>query len=1264
MSCNVNFDSELYQNLKSVTGDSFEALRLYSVGKSEKFMNQYTGSLDQNNDPDFEAVVLFDSGISSEVVDSPKLIMDAEVNFPNIAVVIRERSLGRSIIDEKGKYVENFTPNSNKSIIANKFFRYINKAGRITKPYFPYTTGNLKQDQNLVDTINGYFDNTVVFYNGKTAKIEFTEEVEQSKAFTQNDTYMAYQELELEEQRLKTEYTDSDLIAPKKTLQDQFISIINRKQELIKLLERRLTNKKVNRDQIHSRIHKLENEIKTIRKKRTNAVLEQMAKDQLIEINNNFTRIEADLANPDVKELTLLNRMQQLLENSYYLRTWSDINKLIEYSSNEDRARINQIQGTVEDLYHKYIKLGQEIFTKVANLKSFRSDFTTDQLFNATKDEKYLTSKVLGLHRSNIELLKVVDDLIAQARDAANDEFLNKQADIIEKIDQLKKYRNVTGNALWEPFLQYSNTGAWTGNLIGRYSYEFYQKKHELAQQALSTGKRKPYYTWLADNTREITLEEINSGKSDIFTESDIQKQRDLIKRFNEDKEIFRQSLIDNGTYDHLDETARENAIEAEVAYWDFLRNPEITFQENVNKSKISKDRYGFRDLYVISEKPLSKWKDNRFDTILSDPKLLEFYRYIKTTLSENNQHLPFIKNLTGNYIPELKKEFFEEMREANLVGKGNLIKDELIEAISSTSIEEANRTVSIKGKEISSIPVKMMEGKLTPDQKLKDLGRVLLEHTKMAINYKYKQEIEPLALAATDFIDEMEEIVSENKDKVFKKVISREGKLVNAKDHLQYNIDAFFYNKRKKREEGKTKIKLTTSEGKKQIDVLQERLLKGEITEEQFAKMKMEIGRNMTFGDIADTTITYTYLKALSFPNIVSPTVNLFYGILSNMIYAAGGVDIDTKSAIKAHGIVMKALTPKIGKILNKEYVEKIYAWMSRLDLLGDINESAYGKTVSFSNKLTALQQGAERINQGSLMVGILLTQKLKDKNGNTVSVWDAFKVKDGILEWDTERMGEQEKVPADKIKTDSGINMYRFGRYVARVNEQIHGDYKSPLAIKRTAAGRILALFKTWLGASVEHRFGEETYDQLLQRYIKGRYRSFFSATNINNEDLGFSQIMPKLLQAMVGYKKGLSTLSEVDKVNLLRNVRELQIVSALFGVMLLLKGLIGDDDDKYLTTLLLNTLSKSQADLLTFLNPNSTAQLMNNIVPIYGTVRDIVSIIPITIDTITGNGMYENGPWKDRSKLVKWGFKVVPGANGVLRLESLSERVFEYN
>ena len=136
-----------------------------------------------------------------------------------------------------------------------------------------------------------------------------------------------------------------------------------------------------------------------------------------------------------------------------------------------------------------------------------------------------------------------------------------------------------------------------------------------------------------------------------------------------------------------------------------------------------------------------------------------------------------------------------------------------------------------------------------------------------------------------------------------------------------------------------------------------------------------------------------------------------------------------------------------------------------------------------------------------------ILKTIKLKDKNGNDISIYDAYTIDNGHLKWDTTKMEAQELLGNDVVynKEKTQINFKTLSSFINEIVEEIHGDYKNPMMIKKTVLMRAVMQYKRFIPNSVKHRVGKEYENMNLidektgKRgvLVKGRYLSYINSS-----------------------------------------------------------------------------------------------------------------------------------------------------------------------
>lgn len=1244
--------SELFKEILDITGDQNKALGIWLTTKSQSFKNDFPGlQQDENGET-----------LISEIYKEGTFILetDPDINdlagYNNLKEIVIDK-LDTAIRQKRGIYKKNgeYFLTSGKIVEGTKVLAEINRVGKFVRS---------SKIRGAVTEVHKIFieDNNI-------------------KKFVDEFDDRDIQANEIEELNLSTNESINDLVEkPQKA--DKFTEVITRLRERKRILQLKRTEDPKRSSEIKAKIDNIDREIEFLRNKKSGSAIKEVARAHISEIQTHINLIERNLGD-NLNSEQLLAFMDNLMENSYFIKGWLDADNLIPFEEGTElEDEVFAIKNEFDKLYKRYLKAQKELFIKYINLESYESEFTEDRLFSYISDTNRLTKNFLSSAASDSELVKVITDVLKNAEFLANQKMVERKNHIDSIIDLNKRITNLKGEEAWDWVIQKYKNGKKTGNLISPYKQEFFDERRERLDRAKETEEWGDYIAWLKENTDTITKEEAESGKSNIFNQEELDKQKELLEQYELDKKAYQQALEDRG----LD----ERNIDIEMAIWEDIWSPYTYWKFISEDIRYKRGRQGYR--YIVYSKPREKWHDATFKRYIMDINTGEIsnkdrhYIYNETMkiFEDNNKKLPINYRQQRNYLPEQKKDlsFIETLKTAP---------DFIKKAFTEEAENDVETRIEIEGRIIKTVPVYMMDNKFDLQDKSYNVGDVLMSHSEMALSYEYKSKIQVVAEAGKDFLDEMQEAALNQNQNTYKRgifgqVVLKDKKLYNTKEHLEYAINAYLYNEYKERGEFNTGKRILTSEDKKTLEELgiskkeigdkikeiKAEWTDGKITDrEYYAALNRlnNIGRLVTGGAIGDTAIKWTYLKALAFPNIISPAVNMFFGTVSNHIYAASGVDFNTKELFKASSIMLAATSPKLGKKLHNETLNKVFAFMETLDLLGEsIIETQYGGFKSLSDKAVFLQMHAEKVNQGSVMIAMLNHQKIKDKNGNEVSLWNAYKVDSkGNLVWDTELMGEQGEVSKHDIinKEGNAVNLYRFGLKMGSVVARIHGDYKSPMAMKANVINRVVMLFRTWLPASIEERFGKERYDQELGRVRRGRYGSFVNPKDTKGNELGFTETLKTLLRIISFQQNKYGDISDVDIENIKKDLREIVYIAGLYVTSLMFKALLDDDDEKReILYALANTHGKVMADLMFALNPGSASQILDNVVPIYRTINDFFAITEVTQRALAGDLYYQNGYWKDRLRIEKWLYSNLPGASSAVRMYGLSQQLYDYN
>jgi hypothetical protein len=348
----------------------------------------------------------------------------------------------------------------------------------------------------------------------------------------------------------------------------------------------------------------------------------------------------------------------------------------------------------------------------------------------------------------------------------------------------------------------------------------------------------------------------------------------------------------------------------------------------------------------------------------------------------------------------------------------------------------------------------------------------------------------------------------------------------------------------------------------------------------------------------------------------------NFAEGYISNMILASGGEFFNPEEIYYGYAVGRKSWVKNItfGKRAHPD-ARKARILMDRYNVLLDSKNELQKATVKTNlSKLESLNPyeinaRVEYLNQMPILVAMLRSEKIKDKNGVESSIWDAMD-SNGELDED--------------FRTDENVNNWEkligndYLAFKNKMNEGIvraHGNYDElrGMMLKSSVSGKAIAMFKTWLPMQLFWRFGQQQVNLKTGKVFKGRYRSFTPGSGtvygagigLLAFGLGPMALIPAGIGLGAGYALGLKTdlgaikevalttamlfkkalgmpinilrgknlidsskdfdkwvgqgkFTALDARNLRGNMAELSIMMTTLALMLLVKSFFWDDDD----------------------------------------------------------------------------------------------------
>ncbi len=577
------------------------------------------------------------------------------------------------------------------------------------------------------------------------------------------------------------------------------------------------------------------------------------------------------------------------------------------------------------------------------------------------------------------------------------------------------------------------------------------------------------------------------------------------------------------------------------------------------------------------------------------------------------------------------------------------------------------------------------------------DFVKVLKAYSMMGLSYKHKAVIANQMRIAHQIVDNQFEATTNAAGApmktLFGNVLKKSKSLKNTKSMVDYFMDTAFWGYTKNKPEGQVMGKTYTSkEGqeKKEIEKAMTKnekdLEDGTITQTEYEARQDVLqdqldvlGGVRTASKYGDLALKYVGLKGLGW-NVFASLGNLGFGFISNIIESADGRQFNTKEYFKA----MYMIRHSIGKNYtfnqhhkNSGTANKIRTLMDRLDVLKELRNELYETSESSSKykKATknfkwildpyAPQARSEYINQAAIMVSMMLHKKVKI-NGEEKTLWDAYDDQGQLKEGVEYTKEEEFKL---KVKVDKMI-------------KAAHGNYDTldaPMKIKQVFLGRAFSQFRSWAFMGFANRFQGEFRDHALEMTRKGRYRSVFpfikEVTKMMKEDGGIEGttfILKQLLKKATfgGYNaefNRMDGLSEIDRVNMRKNLMELVVYlsMAAFGLMLraLAKGMDDDDPERDALYFSINLLSRLQTDILFYINPVEFEKLQRNALPIFSLVSDSAKAYTHAKHLAQGyDDVLRSGPNKHQSKAGRAALKILPGPVQWYKIQAASQMLYE--
>ena len=601
----------------------------------------------------------------------------------------------------------------------------------------------------------------------------------------------------------------------------------------------------------------------------------------------------------------------------------------------------------------------------------------------------------------------------------------------------------------------------------------------------------------------------------------------------------------------------------------------------------------------------------------------------------------PYVTSLVN--APKVRKDFLEVLKNS----KGDqmkVIKDKLKETYSMTSDDEytlKNDVVIIdyNGNQVHTVPLRFLSfGK---DENMNNMSTDIVEsmslYAQMATNFSMMTRALPHLRNALNIIKEGsvgKEGEEEIGDKKFKtqKGLKKRGEQSKEVKRIEGMFDSQLY-------------------GMKVYD--------------------LNVG-NVSLTKIGHNLMQWTALNQYAM-NPHGALQNEITGIIQEATEAMAGKYFSNSDLVWAHQEYVRCLPDIVGETGARAKNSKINLFIEKLNILQESDreqnfnrKTRLGRLVN--SQLPYCMTGVGEHNLHTL-TGLAMANniKLKDANGNQISLWDALETIT-LGEQKTRQVelliakGEGVKAQALKEKIDKhpewfdgktltlaikkGVtktngeaftdeDLQDQTRRIMAVNHRLHGIYneEDKALAQQYVLGQMGMMYRKWMAPSIFRRFQGLTYSQDLHDWEEGYYRT--AARLLRETILGIwnEHSVPK------------RDLKPLERENIRRCAFEMGLWLVFLGAKILLNGVKKKKERTYAFHVLNYFVTRTSSELNAYVPfgvPIETMRLLQSPTAVLSTSNNLLNFLytavnPLNYETFNGeNAVLKSGPHKGQSRV----------------------------
>ena len=334
-----------------------------------------------------------------------------------------------------------------------------------------------------------------------------------------------------------------------------------------------------------------------------------------------------------------------------------------------------------------------------------------------------------------------------------------------------------------------------------------------------------------------------------------------------------------------------------------------------------------------------------------------------------------------------------------------------------------------------------------------------------------------------------------------------------------------------------------------------------------RYLKDQGEIG-NVDVNKAANLLLKLGSTVQLGF-NAFAWLANAATGAAMQRIEAIAGEFFNYKELANADKEFFKAMGHFVGDIGQRVKTSKLQLFDEMFDVRQNFKTQKTHIDFNNRNLLTRIfgpgiqylgQDAGDHWLYNRTAIAVALRYKLKDKNGNSISLWDALVTVP--INKEHPEYGMKLQLKEGVTKEDGSAftkeDIFKLSGRMRYINQHMFGIYndEDSIGARRTLWGRFLMQYRDWIPAQFRYRFGRRTTNLEKGGDVEGYYRT--TARFV-------TQIYNELKIGNANLTQLWKELDDYDRKNVVRAISEVAQWAAVCALVTLLKGLDGDDKDR---------------------------------------------------------------------------------------------------